>query len=62
MRAVVSGDDLGRVEALAARRPIEEMAVSAERHRREHDDGGWLLRDRAHVVALKSGYKLIRAT
>jgi hypothetical protein len=58
----LSGDDLGRVEALAACPPDEQMAVSAERHRRDHDDGGWLLRDRAHVVALKSGYKLIRAT
>ena len=52
MRAVVSGDDLGRVEAVAANIPNEQMAVSTDRHRRDHDDGGWMLCDGAHVVAL----------
>ena len=54
MRAVVSGDDLGRVEAVAANLPNEQMAVSTDGHRRDHDDGGWMLRDGAHVVALKA--------
>ena len=53
MWAVVSGNDLGRVEAVAARLPDEQMAVSADCHCRDHDDGDWMLRDGVHLVALK---------
>jgi len=42
------------VEAVAANVPNEQMAVSTDRHRRDHDDGGWMLCDGAHVVALKA--------
>jgi hypothetical protein len=31
------------------------MAASADRHRRNYDDRGWMLTDCADVVALKSG-------
>src|SRR5258706_7749872 len=53
MWAVVFGDDLGRVEAVAGRLPNEQMAVSVDRHRRGYDDGVWMLCDGVHVVALK---------
>ena len=53
MRIVVSGDDLGGVEAAAVGVPDEQMAVSADGHRRDHNGGYWMLRDGAHEVALK---------
>ena len=53
MRIVVSGDDLGGVEAAAVGVPDEQMAVSADGHRRAHDGGYWMLCDGTDEVALK---------
>ena len=32
---------------------MSKWLLARDRHRRDHDDGGWMLRDGAHVVALK---------